>query len=106
MNRNGYETELLAAKVAVEAAKENRFVTELEDKSSQVEKNENVIFFMETNLALARSTLPLQRILICSKTSFLISSKWQFWAVSDNRRQRGAGEGFGDPPRLRGDSQG
>ena len=46
MIRNGYETELLAAKVAVEAAKENRFVTELEDKSSQVEKNKNVIFFM------------------------------------------------------------
>ena len=39
MNRNGYETELLAAKVAVEEAKENRFVTELEDKSSQVGKN-------------------------------------------------------------------
>ena len=38
MNRNGYETELLAAKVAVEEAKENRFVTELEDKSSQVGK--------------------------------------------------------------------
>ena len=38
MNRNGYETELIAAKVAVEEAKENRFVTELEDKSSQVGK--------------------------------------------------------------------
>ena len=38
MNRNGYETELVAAKVAVEEAKENRFVTELEDKSSQVGK--------------------------------------------------------------------
>ena len=36
MSRNGYETELIAAKVAVEEAKENRFVTELEDKSSQV----------------------------------------------------------------------
>ena len=36
MTRNGYETELLAAKVAIEEAKENRFVTELEDKSSQV----------------------------------------------------------------------
>ena len=38
MTRNGYETELLAAKVAIEEAKENRFVTELEDKSSQVAK--------------------------------------------------------------------
>ena len=36
--RNGYETELLAAKAALEEAKENRFITELEDKSSQVAK--------------------------------------------------------------------
>ena len=36
--RNGYETELLAVKAALEEAKENRFITELEDKSSQVAK--------------------------------------------------------------------
>ena len=36
--RNGYETELLATKAALEEAKENRFITELEDKSSQVAK--------------------------------------------------------------------
>ena len=36
--RNGYETELIAVKAALEEAKENRFITELEDKSSQVAK--------------------------------------------------------------------
>ena len=46
MNRNGYETELIAAKVAVEEAKENRFVTELEDKSSQVAKNYGPVFLI------------------------------------------------------------
>ena len=65
MIRNGYETELVAAKVAVEEAKENRFVTELEDKSSQV-----AIFFARS--VLTRSKLPLYmfllRVLICSTT--------------------------------------
>ena len=45
-NRTGYETELLAAKVAAEEARENRFVTELEDKSSQVEKLKNIFMVL------------------------------------------------------------
>ena len=47
-NRTGYETELLAAKVAAEEARENRFVTELEDKSSQVEKLKKYIYGIVT----------------------------------------------------------
>ena len=47
-NRTGYETELLAAKGAAEEARENRFVTELEDKSSQVKKLKTYIYGIVT----------------------------------------------------------
>ena len=80
MTRNGYETELLAAKVAVEEAKENRFVTELEDKSSQVATTYKYFFFMETLSVFSKGNITMymldcKRVSIVPKLVFL----WEFF---------------------------